>query len=98
MGIGMMSLEREIMCGSCGARVSRAVPEYFVELECFRFMADRQETIPRRGSNEYHEAMEKLLPEIREAYFNNPEMYDKGHLWCSVCGCRLSSNSPINGI
>ena len=93
-----MSLEREITCGSCGAKVSREVPEYFVELECFRLMADRQEEIPRRGSNEYHKAMEKLMPEIREAYFNNPGMYDKGHLWCSACGCRLSPNSPINGI
>ncbi len=93
-----MSLGREITCGSCGAEVSREIPEYFVELECFRLMADRQEKMPRRGSNEYHKAMDTLLPEIREAYFNNSEMYDKGHLWCSSCGCRLGPNSPINGI
>ena len=76
-------------CSFCGAKIVPQVPEYYMELECFRLMSTRLETVPRRGSREYHEVMQALAPEVHEAYFQNREMYDRGHLWCSVCGGRL---------
>jgi DNA-directed RNA polymerase subunit RPC12/RpoP len=85
-----VSPERTYTCAHCGAEVSPEVPEYFIELECFRIIDEREGETPRRGSSEYQEAMEKLSPEIKAAYFKNPEMYDNGHLWCPMCGGRLS--------
>jgi DNA-directed RNA polymerase subunit RPC12/RpoP len=76
-------------CASCSAQISAEVPEYYVELESFRLMSERIEKLPRRGSKEYHEAMERLMPQIHRGYFQNPEMYDTGHRWCPVCGSRL---------
>ena len=84
-----MCSEHVITCASCGAEISCDVPEYFIELECFRIISEREEEIPRRGSKQYHEAMDKLSSDVREAYFQNREMYDQGHLWCPVCGGRL---------
>ncbi len=85
-----MSPEQKLVCALCGAEISPEVPEYFIELECFRIMSERGEQVPRRGSKDYHDAMEKLLPNIREAYYKNPQMYDHGHVWCPVCGGRLT--------
>jgi hypothetical protein len=77
-------------CACCGAEIPVEVPEYYIEIQSFRLMSERIEKVPRRGSKEYHDEMEKLLPEIRQGYFQNPEMYNQGHLWCPVCGSRLS--------
>lgn len=85
----MMSGDTAKVCQSCGAQITQEAPEYFIELECYRLINERRGTVPRRGSREYHDAMEKLVPEIRESYFNNRQMYDHGHLWCPVCGSRL---------
>ena len=82
--------ERVSACSCCGARIETQVPEYYIELECFRLLNQQGREIPRRGSREYHEAMDRLLPEIQEAYFRNREMYDNGHLWCPTCGSRLT--------
>lgn len=84
-----MDTDRVISCASCGSEISPKVPEYFIEIESFRLMNERGEQIPRRGSHEYHEMMERLAPEIHEAYFHNQELYDGNHLWCPSCGCRL---------
>jgi len=85
-----MPAELPIVCAACGTEVAPDVPEYYVELECFRIISEREDKTPRRGSKEYHEAFEKLAPEVREAYFKNREMYDEGYRWCPVCGTRLS--------
>ena len=90
-----MSSEPVIVCPSCGAEVSREAPEYYVELECFRIIAEQGQDVPRRGSEEYHEAIERLLPKIREEYFKNREMYDGGHLWCPACGARLQGDGKV---
>jgi hypothetical protein len=79
-----------IKCVCCGVSVAPEVPEYFIELECFRLMTELSGQIPRRGSPEYHDVMEKLRPEISASYFRNMELYDRGHLWCPMCGSRLS--------
>ena len=84
-----MSVNRNFTCSLCGAAISPEVPEYFIELECFRIISERGGDVPRRGSMDYHEAMEQLSPEIKEAYYRNREMFDHGHLWCPVCGGRL---------
>ena len=80
---------RNFICSLCGAEVSSEVPEFFIELECFRIISECEGEIPRRGSKEYHESMERLSPGIKEAYYANREMFDHGHLWCPVCGGRL---------
>lgn len=85
-----MTAEPTIVCASCGAEVTSQVPEYYIELECFRKIREHGKSVPRRGSKEYHEAIEKLLPEIRKKYFESSEMYDEGHRWCPKCGIRLS--------
>jgi hypothetical protein len=85
-----MSADRTLTCAYCGAEISPEVPEYFIELESFRLISESEGKTPRRGSREYREAMEKLTPDIREAYYKNIELYDHGHLWCPVCGGRLS--------
>ncbi|RJP17792.1 MAG: hypothetical protein C4520_15595 [Candidatus Abyssobacteria bacterium SURF_5] len=79
-----------VQCGCCGALVAPEVPQYFFEIECFRLLAERNREIPRRGSREYHEAMEELRPEITTSYYHNAELYRNGHLWCPVCGSRLT--------
>ncbi len=79
-------------CACCGAQITPQVPEYFVELECFRLLNERKGSVPRRGSKEYHDAMEEFLPEIQESYYRNREMYDNGHLWCPVCGSKLAAS------
>lgn len=87
-----------IICASCGAEIAPDVPEYFIELECFRLIRQRGEEVPRRGSRKYHEAIESLTPEIREAYFKNREMYDGRHLWCPKCGYRLRGPDRVEEI
>jgi hypothetical protein len=42
------------------------------------------------GMLKYHEAMGRLLLEISRNYFQNPKLYDRGHVLCPMCGCRLS--------
>ena len=90
-----MSAGHTLVCPACGSDITPDVPEYFIELECFRLIQRRGAKAPRRGSAEYHEAIEKLSPEIRETYFKNREMYDEGHLWCPKCGCRLKGSEGI---
>ncbi len=90
-----MRADNIMVCNSCGVEMKPDVPEYFVELECFRIINGRGKEMPRRGSREYHEASEKLLPEIRAAYFKNRKMYDDGHLWCPACGARLRGSGEI---
>ena len=87
-----MSAENDLICRSCGAEVAPDVPEYYIEIECFRLIKERGEKTPRRGSNEYQESIERFMPEIRVKYFKNKEMYDGGHLWCPACGTRLGEN------
>ena len=77
------------ICGCRGELVPADVPEYCVELECYRLLREREQKVPCRGSREYHEVMERLSAEIHRNYFQNPSMYDHGHLWCPMCGCRL---------
>lgn len=84
-----MTAERTIICLSCSAEITSEVPEYYIELECFRMISERGEEVPRRGSKDYHEAFERLLPEIKKKYFENSEMYEEGHRWCPKCGIRL---------
>ena len=93
-----MPTEKPSACAICGAETTADVPEYFIELECFRLMEERTGKVPRRGSKDYHEAIERLLPEIRESYFRNRRMYDGGHLWCPLCGCRLTETREIGEI
>ena len=81
---------RNFICSLCGAEISPDVPEFFIELECFRIIREREGDIPRRGSKDYHEAMKQLSPKIKEEYYKNREMFDHGHLWCPVCGARLN--------
>lgn len=88
----MSPIENAIVCRSCGMEVTRDVPEYYIELECFRIIKARGEEAPRRGSKEYHEAIEQIMPKIKAKYFKNKEMYDGGHLWCPACGTRLGEN------
>ncbi|UCD58795.1 MAG: hypothetical protein JSV16_06730 [Candidatus Hydrogenedentota bacterium] len=90
-----MSADHVFTCACCGSEIGAEVPEYYIELECFRLMSEREERLPRRGSREYHEAMDRLLPEIRQAYFEDREMFEQGHLWCPVCGSRLSRRTEI---
>ena len=92
MGISKMAADDVFTCSSCGAEITPEVPDYFIELESFRLMNEREEKMPRRGSKDYHDMMKRLLPEIREAYFRNREMYDHGHLWCPACGNRLATS------
>jgi hypothetical protein len=92
-----MSGDRIFACACCGAEIAPEVPKYFVELECLRLIREREEKVPRRGSKEYHDAMERLLPEIQQAYFGNQEMYDHGHLWCPECGRRLDRQREVGG-
>jgi hypothetical protein len=87
-----MTAEPTIVCASCGAEVTSEVPEYYIELECFRMIRERGEDVPRRGSDAYHEAIENLSPEIKKKYFENSEMYNEGHRWCPKCGIRLGEN------
>jgi hypothetical protein len=87
-----MPAENTTNCRACGIEVSSKVPEYYVELECFRKINKSEEQPPRRGSDEYHAAIEKLAPEVREEYFNNLQMYDDGHLWCPACGIKLGGS------
>lgn len=84
-----MSPDHKLACAFCGVEISPEVPEYFIELECFRLISESGGETPRRGSKDYHESIEKLSPQVREAYFQNREMYDDGHLWCPACGSRL---------
>ena len=83
--------QREVKCACCGASVTPDVPEYFVEIESFRLMSERGQDIPRRGSQKYHHAMEHLRAEVRASYFENIELYNRGHLWCPHCGSRIPS-------
>jgi hypothetical protein len=78
-----------VRCVCCGELVQPEVPEYFIEIESFRLMAERNLRMPRRGSKEYHSALEKLRSEVQALYFGNRELYDQGHLWCPRCGSRL---------
>ena len=78
-----------VRCGCCSASVTPQVPEYYAEIESFRLMAERNESVPRRGSAKYHDAMERLRPEAQASYFQNHELYDRGHLWCPMCGNKL---------
>jgi len=78
------------VCDCCGAQISPDVPAYFIELECYRLLSERGQPVPRRGSTEYHTAMETLSADIRHSYFQNPRMYNRGHLWCPVCGDKLN--------
>ena len=87
-----MTVEDAIACQSCGVEIPSDVPEYYIELERYRIIKARGEKPPRRGSKEYHEATEGLMPEIKARYFKNKEMYDGGHLWCPGCGTRLGEN------
>jgi predicted RNA-binding Zn-ribbon protein involved in translation (DUF1610 family) len=84
-----MTAEPTIVCASCGAEISSEVPEYYVELECFRIIRERGKDVPRRGSKKYHEVFNELLPQIKKRYLENSEMYDEGHRWCPKCGIRL---------
>lgn len=84
-------------CECCGTEISPQAPEFYVELECFRLISERGEYVPRRGSSEYHEAMERLRPKIGESYFRNQQMYDHGHLWCPVCGCKMTPQQGVGG-
>ena len=93
-----MPAEKPPVCAACAAEITTDVPEYFIELECFRLLDEREEKVPRRGSKEYHEVIERLLPEIRESYFRNRRMYDEGHLWCPSCGFRLAGTREIGEI
>ena len=85
-----MSSEHDIVCGACGTQITPEAPEYYVELECFRLISEREDRVPRRGSKEYHEAAEKFSPEVKVEYFKNRKMYSGGHLWCPECGFRLN--------
>ena len=60
-----MSAGHTFTCAHCGAEVLPEVPEYFIELECFRIIQAREEKIPRRGSKEYHETMERWRRQYR---------------------------------
>jgi hypothetical protein len=80
-----------VRCACCGEAVRPEVPEYFIEIESFRLMAERNLQMPRRGSKEYHSALEKLRPEVQALYFCNQGLYNRGHLWCPKCGSRLAS-------
>jgi len=92
MGVSFVTTKPTINCPSCGAEITSDVPEYYVELECFRMISERGQDTPRRGSKEYHEAIEKLLPQVRKKYFENIELYDQGHRWCPKCGMRLNED------
>jgi ribosomal protein L32 len=80
-----------LKCACCGVFVTPEVPEYFVEIESFRLMAERNQSVPRRGSREYHDAIDKLRAEVSASYFLNCELYEHGHRWCPRCGSRLTS-------
>ena len=56
-----MSADRIPTCACCGAEIAPEVPRFFIELESFRLMNEHDAKVPRRGSKEYHEAMEKSL-------------------------------------
>jgi len=97
--MGVVNVPRDdlMKCACCGVKISPEVPDYYIELECFRMISE-QGPAPRRGSREYHDAMERLVPEIRAAYFQNRDMYDRGHLWCPNCGSRLSFEQEIGDL
>ncbi len=84
--------EGTIRCACCGALVSPEVPEYYIEIESFRLLSERGVSMARRGSREYHDAMEKVRSEVVASYFHNLELYDRGHLWCPTCGSKLFSS------
>ncbi len=88
-----MSSRRSRTCPVCGAEIAGEVPGYYIEIESYRRISEFGEKIPRRGSKEYHEAMDKLRSEIEDAYYKDGEMYDNDHLWCSVCGSRMDLGS-----
>ena len=41
-----MAAERTIACSACGTEVAPEVPEYYIELECFRIISERGKDAP----------------------------------------------------